>query len=88
MLNFIISTIAFSLSVCGLNRYFDAQPTSSMLSRTMIVMVTATIISIAAGWTLDQLDGEAQLHKNDPSITEIVKSGDPIQIAKVLAGFN
>ena len=59
-----------------------------MRSRTMIVMVTATIISIAAGWTLDQLDGEAQLHKNDPSITEIVKSGDPIQIAKVLAGFN
>jgi len=54
----------------------------------MIVMVTATIISIGAGWTLDQLDGDAQLHKNDPSITEIVKSGDPIQIAKVLAGFN
>ncbi len=88
MLNFIISTIAFSLSVYGLNRYFDAQPTSSTRSRTMIVMMTATIISIGAGWTLDQLNGDAQLHKNDPSITEIVKSGDPIQIAKVLAGFN
>ena len=88
MLNFIISTIAFSLSEYGLNRYFDAQPTSGMRSRAMIVMVTATIISIGAGWTLDQLDGDAQLHKNDPSITEIVKSGDPIQIAKVLAGFN
>ena len=88
MLNFIISTIAFSLSVYGLNRYFNAQATSGTRSRTMIVMVTATIISIGAGWTLDQLDGDAQLHKNDPSITEIVKSGDPIQIAKVLAGFN
>ena len=88
MLNFIISTIAFSLSVYGLNRYFDSQAISGTRSRTMIVMVAATLISIGTGWAVDVIDGEAELHKNDPSVIEIAKSGDPVKIAKVLAGFN
>ncbi len=54
----------------------------------MIVMVAATFISIGAGWAVDQLDGDAELHKNDPSLTEVVQSGDPVKIAKLLAGFN
>lgn len=88
MLNFLISTTTFSLAVFALNRYFDAQELGSTRSRTMIVMTAATLISIGAGWAVDKLDGEAELHKNDPSITEVVKSGDPVQIAKLLAGFN
>ena len=51
-------------------------------------MVAAILISIGAGWVADQLDGDAELQKNDPSMTEIVKSGDPVKIAKLLAGFN
>jgi hypothetical protein len=54
----------------------------------MVVMVIATLISIAAGWAIDQLDGDAKLHKNDLTISEIFKSGDPIKIAKFLVGFN
>lgn len=54
----------------------------------MIVMVAATLISIGAGWAVDQLDADAELHRNDPSMTEIVQSGDPVEIAKLLAGFN
>ena len=88
MLNFIISTAVFSFAVYGLNCFFDSQSVSGTRSRTMIVMVVATLISICAGWAVDKLDGDAQLHKNDPSMIEIVQSGDPVKIAKLLAGFN
>ncbi|MGB7816853.1 MAG: hypothetical protein WBL28_10945 [Methylotenera sp.] len=71
-----------------LNRYFDAQELGSTRSRTIAVMTIATLISIGAGWAVDKLDGDAELHKNDPSIIEVVKSGDPMKIAKLLVGFN
>lgn len=51
-------------------------------------MVAATNISISTGWIVDQLDGDAELHKNDLSIAEMVQNGDPVMIAKLLAGFN
>jgi len=88
MLNFLITTIAFSLVVYALNRIFDSRELSSTRSRSLVVMVVATIISLGAGWAIDKLDGEAELHKNDPSISEIVKSGDPVKIAKLLVGIN
>lgn len=88
MLNFIISTTAFSIAAYALNRYFDVNAISDTRSRTMVVMIAATLISIGAGWAVDLIDGDAELHKNDPSITEIVKNGDPVKIAKVLTGFN
>ncbi len=88
MLNFLISTIVFSLAAYALNRYFDAQDLDSTRSRKIMVMTVATLISIGAGWAIDKLDGDAELHKNDPSITNVIQSGDPVQIAKILAGFN
>ena len=54
----------------------------------MIVMILATFVSIGVGMAVDQLDGEAELHKNDPSLTDIVKGGDPVEIAKLLSGIN
>ena len=88
MLNFLISTITFSAAVYGMNLYFNAQNFTASRSRTVIVIFLATLISIASGWATDQLDGEAELHKNDTSIVQVVQSGDPVQIAKLLAGFN
>jgi hypothetical protein len=88
MLNFIISTIVFSVVAFALNRHFDAQELASTRSRTMIVMVAATLISIGAGWAVDILDGDAELHKNEPSMMDVIQSGDPMKIAKLLAGFN
>lgn len=88
MLNFLISTIAFTVAVYALNRLFDTQTIASTHSRTMIVMIAATLISIGAGWYVDVIDGDAELHKNDPLIAEVLKSGDPVKIAKILAGFN
>lgn len=88
MLNFIISTAAFSISVYVLNRYFENQNLNGTRIKTIIVMVTATLISIGTGWAVDKLDGDAELHKHDPSMLEIFQSGDPVKIAKLLAGFN
>lgn len=48
----------------------------------MIVMVAATLVSIGAGWAVDQLDGDAELHKNDPPMMKVVQSGAPVQMAK------
>jgi len=87
MLNFFISTIAFSLAVYVLNRYFKTHEINGSRSHTVIVMIVATLVSIGAGWAVDEIDGDAELHKNDPSIIEVVKNGDPLQIAKILAGF-
>ncbi len=88
MLNFIVSTATFSVAVYFLSRYFNKQNERANYPHTLFVMVIATLLSIGSGWTIDQLDGEAELHKNDPSLIEVVQSGDPLKIAKLLAGFN
>lgn len=87
MLNFLISTIAFSLAIYVLNRVFNTHAASPR-SVTLTVMIVATLFSIGASWAVDKLDGDAELHKNDPSMMEIVRSGDPVKIAKLLIGFN
>jgi len=88
VLNFVISTIAFSIAAYAFNRYFDAKNILATRSRTWIVMICATLISIGAGWAIDELDGEAELHKNDPSIVDVIQTGDPLKIAKLFAGFD
>ena len=50
-------------------------------------MAIATIVSLGAGWAVDKLDGDAELHKNDPSMMEVLQSGDPVKIAKLLVGW-
>lgn len=88
MLYFFISTVAFSIDVFALNRYFDAQGLDSTRYRTIAVMIVVIFISIGAGGVVDRLDDDAELHKNDPSTAEVVQSGYPLKIAKLLAGFN
>lgn len=88
MLNFIISTIAFFVAIFILNRYLDNMGIGQSRFRKIVVIVAATLISIAVGWVVDKIDGEAELHKNDPSISEIIQSGDPVGIAKLLAGIH
>ena len=87
MINFLVSTITFSLVVCVLNRIFNAH-SANHRSITLTVMVVATLFSIGIGWVVDKLDGDAELHKNDPSMMETIKSGDSVKIAKLLIGFN
>lgn len=88
MLNFFISTISFSISMYTFNQYLDSREHPRTRSRTVIVMVLATLVSIGVGMVIDQLDGEAELNKNDPSLVDIVKSGDPLKLTKRLTGFS
>ncbi len=87
MLGFIISTLAFSIAMIGLDRWFDAQGLDrSMPSRKLLVLVLATVVSMGVGWAVDELDGDAKLpHK---SIAEVASSGDPVQLIKLMAGVN
>lgn len=86
MLGFVISTIAFSLAVYALNRYLDSHELDSNRSRKILVMTFATVVSIGAGWLTDKLDGDADLPH--PSVAEVIQGGDPMQMAKILAGVN
>jgi|GEM_PF-605858 len=88
MLGFFISTIAFSLAAYTLNRHFDAQEIDGTRSRKIIVLTVATLFSMGIGWAVDKFDGDAELHQNSASITDVIQSGDPVRILKMLAGFN
>lgn len=88
MLNFIISTIAFFVAIVILNRYLDKQGIENSRFRKIVILVAATIISIAVGWVVDDLDGDAELHKNDPFLSATIRSVDPVGIAKLLAGIH
>lgn len=88
MLNFIISTIAFSLAAYALDRHFNAQAPEGTHSRKFLVFSVATIISIGAGWAVDKLDGDADLPARNVSVVDVIQSGDPLQIAKLLVGIN
>lgn len=87
MLGFVISTLAFSIAAIGFNRWFDAQGLErSMPSRKLLVLVLATVVSMGTGWAVDELDGDAKRpHK---PITEVVNSGDPVELIKFMVGIN
>ena len=88
MLGFLISTIIFSLAAYFLNRYLDAQGISSTASRKIIVLTAATLISIGAGWAVDKIYGDTELHQKDSSIAGVMNSGDPVKFAKLLTGIH
>ena len=88
MLNFIVSTIAFSLAAYALDRRFNAQAPEGTHSRKLLVFTVATLVSIGAGWATDKLDGDADLPARNVSIADVIQSGDPVQIAKLLVGIN
>lgn len=86
MYGLIISTIAFSLAVYALNRLFDSKSLDSTQTRKVLVMTLATAFSIGVSWVVDKVDGDADLPH--PSVTEVIQSGDPVQMMKMLAGVN
>jgi hypothetical protein len=87
MLGFLFSIIAFSLAAYALNRYLDARNLDTTLSRKALVMAVATVVSFGAGWLVDKLDGDAELPQSNVSFINALQSGDPVQLAKMLAGI-
>ena len=86
MLGFIISTLAFSLAAYALNRYFDSKNPAIKNSRKWHVLIAATAFSMGVGWLVDNIDGDSKLPA--VSMADTLRSGDPIKIAKLLAGIN
>jgi hypothetical protein len=52
------------------------------------VFVFATLISIGVGYLVDIVDGDFYLPKKDISLIDVIKSGDPLLIAKTIIGIN
>jgi len=88
MLNFVLSTIAFSLSIYCCDHYFKMKSVTKTDKHKFLVFVFATLISIGVGYLVDIVDGDFYLPKKDISLIEVVKSGDPLLIAKTIIGIN
>ena len=58
MLNFVLSTIAFSLAIYGFDRYFKARSLTKTDKHKFLVFVLATLISIGVGYLVDIVDGD------------------------------
>lgn len=65
----------------------DEHISISLIDIRKLMLTNLISDKLGAGWAVDQLDGDAELHKNDPSMNEVLKSGDPIKIVKMLVGF-
>lgn len=86
MLGFIVSTIAFFVAAYAIGQFLNSQDIQGGSSRKMFILVLATIASIGVGWLVDKMDGDADLPR--PSVAEVIHSGDPMQMAKMLSGIN
>jgi hypothetical protein len=58
MLNLTISTIVFFVAAWFLNSYLDAQGIPKGLTRGMVVLVLAALLSWGAGWAVDWGQGK------------------------------
>lgn len=88
MLNFVLSTIAFSLAIYGFDHYFKAKSVTKTDKHKFLVFVLATLISIGVGYLVDIVDGDFYLPKKDIALVDVMKSGDPLLIAKTILGIN
>lgn len=60
MLNLTISTIVFFVAAWFLNGYLDAQGIPKGMTRGVVVLVLAALLSWGAGWTIDWGQGKVE----------------------------
>ena len=77
MLDLIVSTIAFFVAVFFLNRYFDEQGMNKGMTRSMLVFLIASVVSICVPMAVDFVSGESGGTK--------VESSDVAQLVKLLS---
>ena len=70
------------------NVCFKYQEIDQASAHKAIVLVVATVASFGVGWLVDNLDGDAKLPEKHISFVDVIKSGDPMQIALKLIGVN
>lgn len=68
MLDLVISTIAFFVTVFYMNRYLDDQGMNKGMSRSMLVFLIASIISFVVPMAIDFISDEIGGHKKAASV--------------------
>jgi hypothetical protein len=87
MLGFIISSAMFYFVVSFLNRFWDSEKLATPSGK-LQVMIVATVFSIGTGWLVDKIDGDSESAQSKMSFEEIIQTGDPLKIAKLIVGIN
>jgi hypothetical protein len=80
MLNLTISTIVFFIAAWFLNNYLDAQGIPKGLTRALMVLVLASLMSWGVGWAVDwaqiKVEGpQASVH-SPSGITQLMKDAN------------
>jgi len=87
MLGFILSTLAFSYAVVVLDRQLKKRGMGAAVKHKLFVALAATLLSIAVGWAVDEVDGDADLPQKKMSFSEAMHSGDAALIAGKIIGY-
>lgn len=77
LLSLILSTIAFFVAVFYLGRYLDSQGINKGLTRSMLVFILASIVSIGASSVVDFISNAFEGEQSR------VASTDPLQIDNI-----
>jgi hypothetical protein len=77
MLNLTVSTIVFFIAAWFLNGYLDEQGIPKGLTRGVIVLVLASLMSWGAGWTVDwtqiKVEGPQASDQTQNGFTQLMK---------------
>jgi hypothetical protein len=70
MLSLTISTIVFFIAAWFINRYLDEQGIPKGMTRSITVMVLASLMSWGSGWAIDWAQGKVEGPQNTAQTSE------------------
>lgn len=83
MWNMIISTIVFMIAAWYLRRYLDGQGIPKGMTRNLLVLVLAYVVSWAAGgvvdWTQAKIEGPQQTAHSATDLSQLLKAASEEQ---------
>lgn len=80
MLDLIVSTIAFFVAVFFLNRYLDEQGMNKGITRSLLVFVIASVVSVCVPLAVDFVSGDTGAAKAESGdISQLIKSLSALQ---------
>ncbi len=83
MWNLIISTIIFFIAVWYIRRYLDEQDIPKGMTRSLLVLVVATLASCGAGkvvdWTQEKIEGPKPAAQSPEDLSQLLKAEEQSQ---------
>ena len=81
--NLVISTIVFFVTAWYVHRYLDEQGIPKGMTRGMLVFVTASLVSWAAGtavdWTQEQVEGPQVERQTEGAVSQLLNAAGQLQ---------